>query len=123
MAHNRLVDIKVALPEDGGNAQGPDGPAGLGFPPGGAAVRARVLRQTSITSWKLLPDDAEVLMGAIEYEQDVAAAEAARLDLELLKLHPALGGWRTGAAAAACKLRRTAGAAAANGRGWPASCP
>jgi len=98
MAHNRSVDPKVALPEDGGNVQGPDGPAGLGFLPGGAVVRPRALRQTSIASWKLLPDDAEVLMDAIKYEQDVAAAEAARLDNELLKLHPAPGGWRTGAA-------------------------
>ena len=41
-----------------------------------------------MASWKLLPEDAATLLDALEYEQDVAAAEAAARDTELLRLHP-----------------------------------
>jgi hypothetical protein len=112
MAHNRCVDPKAAGPDERGNGQGPDEPADPGTPPGGAGGRVRVLRQAKITSWKLLPDDAVILMDAIEYEQDVAAAESARLDFELLKSHPANGCWRSGAAVAGTvvSIRKSAAA-------------
>ena len=65
-----------------------------GSPAGG--LRGRLLRQATITSWKLLPDDAAALIDALEYEQDVAAAEAAAFDETLLRSHPlAPGGARS----------------------------
>jgi len=43
--------------------------------------RGKIFRQTALASFKLLPDDAAALMDAMEYEQDVWAAEAAALDV------------------------------------------
>jgi len=51
--------------------------------------RGRIFKQTQIMSYKLLPDDSDALMDAMEYEQDVWAAEAAAVDRELLATHPA----------------------------------
>ena len=56
------------------------------IPPRGA--RGKIFKQTTIASYKLLPDDSIALMDAMEYEQDVWAAEAAAYDRELLELHP-----------------------------------
>ena len=97
MAHNRLSAPGRGRGGVGfgGMDDGPDGedcPVELAPAPVGG-LRGRHLRQTTMASWKLLPEDAATLLDALEYEQDVAAAEAAARDEELLRLHPRVGGW------------------------------
>jgi len=91
MAHNRCVDPRGATGGyvvDGG-AHPDDGrcPEEIAMAPVGG-MRGRLLRQATLTSWKLLPEDAAALIDALEYEQDIAAAEAAALDELLLRTHP-----------------------------------
>jgi len=69
----------------GGLGTGDAAPSEFPAPPRG--VRGRIFKQTTIASYKLLPDDAITLMDAMEYEQDVWAAEAAAYDSALLARH------------------------------------
>ena len=45
------------------------------------------LRQSKVTSWALLPEFAEAVIDALEYDEDMAALGSVALDAEILALH------------------------------------
>ena len=57
--------------------------------PGGKPLVGAKLRQASIAAWALLPEDAQVLLDALEYAEDVSTAAVAAFDLSLLVSHAA----------------------------------